>query len=79
MVNGENISNRDISLAFHIGAPNTDNGQLTWSLRKDAQRLLERGIMVRRPGTYMGAINQMLRSSDWWQRRNLIHHLLADN
>lgn len=25
------------------------------------------------------AINQMLRSSDWWQRRNLIHHLLADN
>lgn len=63
-MNGENISNRDISLAFHIGAPNTDNGQLTWSLRKDAQRLLERGIMVRRPGTYMGAINQMLRKQD---------------
>ncbi|WP_323775596.1 hypothetical protein [Leisingera sp.] len=52
---------RDITLAFHIGAPNTDNGQLTWSLRKDAQRLLEQGVMIRRPGTYLAALNQMLR------------------
>ncbi|MBY6056806.1 hypothetical protein [Leisingera daeponensis] len=55
---------RDISLAFHVGAPNTDNGQLTWSLRKDAQPLLERGVMIRRPGTYMSALNQLLRKQD---------------
>ncbi|MEX0303646.1 MAG: hypothetical protein AB3N24_14605 [Leisingera sp.] len=55
---------RDITLAFHLGAPNTDNGQLTWSLRKDSQRLLDRGVMVRRPGTYMGALNQLLRKQD---------------
>ncbi|KIC14704.1 MULTISPECIES: hypothetical protein [unclassified Leisingera] len=55
---------RDITLAFHVGAPNTDNGQLTWSLRKDAQPLLERGVMIRRPGTYMSALNQLLRKQD---------------
>lgn len=52
---------RDITLAFHIGAPNTDNGQLTWSLRKDAQPLLERGVMIRRPGTYMPAVTSLMR------------------
>lgn len=52
---------RDITLAFHIGAPNTDNGQLTWSLRKDAQPLLERGVMIRRPGTYMPAVTNLMR------------------
>ncbi|KIC09852.1 hypothetical protein RA19_13895 [Leisingera sp. ANG-M1] len=57
-------SMQEITLALHLGAPNTDNGQLTWSLRKDAQRLLERGVMVRRPGTYMKAIGQMLRKQD---------------
>ncbi|WP_264212794.1 hypothetical protein [Leisingera thetidis] len=57
-------SMRDITLAFHIGAPNTDNGQLTWSLRKDALPLLERGVMIRRPGTYMKAINQLLRKQE---------------
>ncbi|WP_247676803.1 hypothetical protein [Leisingera sp. HS039] len=55
---------RDITLAFHVGAPNTDNGQLTWSLRKDAQRLLAQGVMIRRPGTYMAALNQMLRKQN---------------
>ncbi|WP_027259794.1 MULTISPECIES: hypothetical protein [Leisingera] len=55
---------RDITLAFHIGAPNTDNGQLIWSLRKDAQRLLQHGVMIRRPGTYMAAVNQMLRKQN---------------
>ncbi|UWQ73774.1 MULTISPECIES: hypothetical protein [unclassified Leisingera] len=55
---------RDVTLAFHVGAPNTDNGQLTWSLRKDAQRLLEQGVMIRRPGTYLAALNQMLRKQN---------------
>lgn len=50
---------RDITLAFHVGAPNTDNGQLVWSLRKDAQALLERGVMIRRPGTYMPTLSQL--------------------
>ena len=52
---------QDISIACHIGAPHTDNGQLTWSLRKDAQRLLENGIMIRRPGTYTKAISHLVR------------------
>ncbi|WP_424978117.1 hypothetical protein [Leisingera sp. S232] len=51
---------RDVTLAFHVGAPNTDNGQLVWSLRKDAQALLDRGVMIRRPGTYMSALSQLL-------------------
>lgn len=55
---------RDITLAFHIGAPNTDNGQLTWSLRKDAQPLLERGVMIRRPGTYLPAVTKLMRKQD---------------
>ncbi|MFY0310061.1 hypothetical protein ACFMBG_09225 [Leisingera sp. D0M16] len=55
---------RDITLAFHIGAPNTDNGQLTWSLRKDAQPLLERGVMIRRPGTYMPAVTKLMRKQE---------------
>lgn len=59
-----NTDMRDISLAFHIGAPNTDNGQLIWSLRKDAQPLLERGVMIRRPGTYMTALNQLIRKQN---------------
>ncbi|WP_291729600.1 hypothetical protein [Leisingera sp. F5] len=63
-MNQANADMRDITLAFHIGAPNTDNGQLTWSLRKDAQRLLEHRVMIRRPGTYMAAVNQMLRKQN---------------
>ncbi|KIC15035.1 hypothetical protein [Leisingera sp. ANG-Vp] len=57
-------SKRDITLALHLGAPNTDNGQLTWSLRKDVQRLLDRGVMIRRPGTYLKAVNQLLRKQE---------------
>lgn len=64
MINQTDGNMRDITLAFHIGAPFTDNGQLTWSLRKDAQRLLERGVLIRRPGTYMQAVNQLLRKQD---------------
>lgn len=55
---------RDITLAFHIGAPNTDNGQLTWSLRKDAQPLLERGVLIRRPGTYLTAVTKLIHKQD---------------
>lgn len=51
---------RDITVAVHIGAPHTDNGQLTWSLRKDAQALFDMGIMIRRPGTYKKDVGQLL-------------------
>ncbi|MGC3939435.1 hypothetical protein ACOTTU_16645 [Roseobacter sp. EG26] len=51
---------RDIEIALYIGAPQTDDGQLTWSLRKDAQALLEQGVMIRRPGTYNKAVTQIL-------------------
>lgn len=75
---------RDITIAFHIGAPNTDNGQLTWSLRKDAARLLEQGVMIRRPGTYMKAVTDMLRKQDQefvtdQERDALLAHLVKDN
>lgn len=55
---------RDITIALHIGAPNTDNGQLTWSLRKDADALLKQGVMIRRPGTYLKVLQQMLRKQE---------------
>lgn len=41
-----------IEIAFHLGAPFTDNDQLTWSLRKDSDLLSENGIMIRRPKEY---------------------------
>lgn len=41
-----------MSIAIHLGAPMTDNGQLLWSLRKDAHSLMENGVLVRRPVLY---------------------------
>ncbi len=48
------------TIALHIGAPETDREQLTWSLRKDAGTLLEQGVLVRRPGLYRSRLSRML-------------------
>lgn len=50
----------DISIKLHIGAPETDNEQLVWSLRRDVHTLMEQGVMVRRPGTYNKALRHLL-------------------
>lgn len=51
---------RDVTVAVHIGAPLTDSEKLTWSLRKDAKALLEKGIMIRRPVTYHKDVRRLL-------------------
>ncbi|APG49397.1 hypothetical protein [Phaeobacter porticola] len=48
-----------LSIALHIGAPFTDEEQLTWSLRRDTARLLKDGVLVRRPGTYIKELTEL--------------------
>ncbi len=42
----------DIAIIYHLGAPQTDNEQLIWSLRKDMDLLGENGVVVPRPREY---------------------------
>ncbi|PID36541.1 MAG: hypothetical protein CR993_04090 [Rhodobacterales bacterium] len=42
----------DIRVAINIGAPGADDGQIIWSLRKNANDLHKQGVLVRRPGLY---------------------------
>lgn len=51
----------DITIAFHLGAPHTENEQITWSLRKDSLVLAENGIMLRRPGEYRRLLKDSMR------------------
>lgn len=55
---------RNITIAFHLGAPHTENEQVTWSLRKDSLMLAENGIMLRRPGEYRKLVRGMVRKLD---------------
>ena len=50
----------DINIVYHLGAPHTDNDQVTWSLRKDAAMLADNGIMLRRPKEYRPLIKEMI-------------------
>lgn len=50
----------DINIVYHLGAPHTDNEQITWSLRKDAQMLTEKGVMLRRPKEYRPQLKEMI-------------------
>lgn len=54
-------------IAFHLGAPHTDNDQLTWSLRKDTELLHENGVLARRPGTYRKLLNEKVNELDGCQ------------
>ena len=56
-----NTNYSNITMALHLGAPRTDNDQLTWSLRKDSALLRKNGIMIRRPGTYRQLISDTLK------------------
>lgn len=53
---------KSLSIALHLGAPQTDNGQLVWSLRKDGLELMKEGVLVRRPGTYQKAVKALRQS-----------------
>lgn len=50
----------DINIVYHLGAPHTDNDQITWSLRKDAQLLADNGVMMRRPKEYRPQLKEMI-------------------
>ena len=50
----------DINIVYHLGAPHTDNEQVTWSLRKDSKLLAENGIMLRRPKEYRHLLSAMI-------------------
>ena len=50
----------DINIVYHLGAPHTDNDQITWSLRKDAQLLTDKGVMLRRPKEYRPQLKEMI-------------------
>lgn len=50
----------DINIVYHLGAPHTDNEQITWSLRKDIQLLTDRGVMLRRPREYRPLLKEMI-------------------
>ncbi len=50
----------DINIVYHLGAPQTDNDQITWSLRKDAELLAEKGVMMRRPKEYRQVLKDMI-------------------
>lgn len=50
----------DIEIVYHLGAPYTDNEQVTWSLRKDAVLLSEKNVYLRRPKLYRPLIAEMI-------------------
>jgi len=50
----------DITIVYHLGAPHTDNEQITRSLRKDIELLAEKGVMLRRPRKYRQLLKNMI-------------------
>ena len=56
----QTIMRTDINIVYHLGAPYTDNEQVTWSLRKDAALLSEQKVFLRRPKLYRPLIAEMV-------------------
>jgi hypothetical protein len=54
----------DIAIAYHLGAPQTDNFQLFRSLRKDPDLMNDSGVLVRRPKKYRKLIDQALEKNN---------------
>lgn len=52
------------TIVYHIGAPFTDNDQLVWSLRKDINLLIEKGVLLRRPRAFRPQISQLMARLD---------------
>lgn len=53
-----------ISIIYHLGAPYTDNDQLTWSLRKSSNTLSQNRVMLRRPKEYRALIAKRIKKLD---------------
>jgi hypothetical protein len=71
------------TIAYHIGAPFTDNDQLVWSLRKDSELLGRHNVMLRRPKGYRPQISQLIQQLDGSeatdeQRQALLHSIVKD-
>ncbi|MEE9428536.1 MAG: hypothetical protein V3V25_10355 [Paracoccaceae bacterium] len=54
----------DIAIAFHLGAPHTDNEQLYLSLQKDTDLLTNGGFLVRRPKEYRRLLNEAIEKNN---------------
>jgi len=54
----------DIAIAYHLGAPQTDNEQLFRSLQNDPELLAKNGILVRRPKEYRRLINEAIEKNN---------------
>ncbi|WP_456387873.1 hypothetical protein [Profundibacter sp.] len=52
--------NNETSIIYHLGAPHTDNDQITWSLRRDTELLADIGTMIRKPKEYRKLIKDMI-------------------
>jgi len=50
----------DVPMVYHLGAPHTDNDQLTRSLKKDSELLTKNGILPQRQRRYRKRLNDML-------------------
>ena len=53
--------NTDITIVYHLGAPKTDDEQITRSLRKDAPLLAENGVLLPWPKDYRPLIGDMIK------------------
>ncbi len=51
----------EITIAYHLGAPNTDNDQLSRALLKDAKLLAENGVLLPLPRNYRARISALIK------------------
>ncbi len=54
----------DITFVYHLGAPQTDNDQIIWSIRKDSELMAEHGTLMPRPKGYRLHISNMIAELD---------------
>ena len=54
----------ETTIAFHLGAPQTDNEQLTLSIRKDKELMSKHSVLMRRPKEFRGQFSIMLAELD---------------
>ncbi len=52
--------NSEVTIVYHLGALNTDNDQLTWSIRKNNELMQKHGVLMRRPKEYRPHLRNML-------------------
>ncbi|WP_432448877.1 hypothetical protein [Aliiroseovarius marinus] len=74
---------RQVEIAVHLGVPQTDFGQLVWSLRKDANLLMRHGVLVKRPRLYLPSLRKTLSRRiegvvQQTDRRELLTEIIGD-